>query len=176
LSARRLGERIILDFPVNVPQNAEGHQNLIKAVVGDNPTEDVQFSPTTRKLLIRLKDGTNRSVLESISPSESELLAASPIDGPVRGVIVTLRGTEGSSYDFFSRYFAPWNGVHEDPVCGSAHTVLAPYWGKVLGKKEMFAFQCSRRGGELWMTLRDDGRLDLAGNACLILSGRINIQ
>jgi len=172
LYARR-GSRITLDLPVNQPAPTDLSRNLVKAVIGDIPFQDVQFSQTTKKLLIRLKDGTDRSVLESISPVQGELFAASPLGGPVGGVIVTLLGT--APYHFYSRYFAPWNGILEDPVCGSAHTVLAPYWGKVLGKKELFAYQCSRRGGELWLTLREDGRLDLAGHACLILRGRITI-
>ena len=55
-------------------------------------------------------------------------------DGEIKGIIVTLRAKEGEDYDFYSRYFAPWVGIDEDPVTGSAHTVLAPYWQKKLNK------------------------------------------
>lgn len=57
----------------------------------------------------------------------------------VKGVIITLRAKDG--YDFYSRYFAPWVGIPEDPVTGSAHTVLAPYWQQVLGKNEFRGLQ-----------------------------------
>lgn len=93
--------------------------------------------------------------------------------GRVRGVIVTVKGSPESQpgYDFCSRYFAPWNGIPEDPVTGSAHTVLGSYWSKELRKKKLLAYQCSSRGGELKLEVRDDGRINISGKTVTILKG-----
>jgi predicted PhzF superfamily epimerase YddE/YHI9 len=88
-----------------------------------------------------------------------------------RGVIATAPGTD---VDFVSRFFAPRVGVLEDPVTGSAHTRLTPYWSKRLGKTELSARQVSRRGGSLRCRLRGD-RVDIAGQAVLYLTGTITI-
>jgi len=88
-----------------------------------------------------------------------------------RGVIVTARGEKS---DFVSRFFAPAVGIAEDPVTGSAHCVLVPYWAKLLGKNGLFALQVSWRGGELFC--RDRGRrVSIAGRAVLYLEGAITI-
>ena len=88
-----------------------------------------------------------------------------------RGTIVTARGSQS---DFVSRFFAPRVGVPEDPVTGSAHCVLIPYWANVLGKKELHALQLSKRGGELFCI--DAGeRVKISGKAVLYLEGTITI-
>ena len=78
----------------------------------------------------------------------------------------------GDAVDFVSRFFAPDCGVPEDPVTGSAHCTLTPYWAEHLGKSRLHARQISRRGGELWCELRGD-RVEISGNAALYLSGSI---
>ncbi len=90
-----------------------------------------------------------------------------------RGVIVTSVG-EGL-YDFISRFFAPSVGVDEDPVTGSAHCVLAPYWSERLGKTDMLAYQASPRGGVIRVGLRDD-RVLLGGQAVTVLTSVLNAQ
>jgi PhzF family phenazine biosynthesis protein len=87
-------------------------------------------------------------------------------------VIVTCRAEAGDEYDFFSRFFAPDAGINEDPVTGSAHCVLGPYWAKKLGKKELRAFQCSERGGELRLSVQDE-RTVLQGRAVTMLKGQL---
>lgn len=88
-----------------------------------------------------------------------------------RGTIITARGDRS---DFVSRFFAPRVGVPEDPVTGSAHCVLIPYWSRVLRKKDLHAFQISKRGGELFCT--DAGeRVKIAGKATLYMEGSITI-
>jgi PhzF family phenazine biosynthesis protein len=89
----------------------------------------------------------------------------------VRGVIVTSRGDNGQ-YDFVSRFFAPGSGIDEDPVTGSAHTCLAPYWASRLGKNEFVAYQASRRGGMLRVRL-DGDRVKMAGRAVTVLRGEL---
>ena len=82
-----------------------------------------------------------------------------------------------TKYDFLSRYFAPWVGIPEDPVTGSAHTVLPPYWStKFNGQNNFVARQCSKRGGDLSLTLNDnDNKVYISGHACVVMSGKLNI-
>ncbi|MBW2621739.1 MAG: PhzF family phenazine biosynthesis protein [Deltaproteobacteria bacterium] len=92
-------------------------------------------------------------------------------DLDLRGVIVTARGDEA---DFVSRFFAPKVGIDEDPVTGSAHTVLIPYWSQKLNKKDMKALQVSQRGGEIFCQDRGE-RVLISGHAALYLTGRITV-
>ncbi|MEJ1288186.1 phenazine biosynthesis-like protein domain containing 1 [Cricetulus griseus] len=150
---------------------------LENAAIGDTLVQDIQYSPDTRKLLVRLSDSYSRSFLETLKVNTKPLPGIEKT-GKVKGLILTLRGQpEGQTpqYDFYSRYFAPWVGLPEDPVTGSAHTVLSSYWSQQLGKKEMRAFQCSRRGGELDISLRPDGRVDMKGGAAIVLEGTLTV-
>uniref|UniRef100_T1IWX5 Phenazine biosynthesis-like domain-containing protein n=1 Tax=Strigamia maritima TaxID=126957 RepID=T1IWX5_STRMM len=179
LAAQKQGEFISLDMPLNPPQKLDQQQQhemkaIISAAVGNLPYDDVQYNSRTKKLLICLSDTLSRSHFENIKLTNESLLNAHNT-GQVGGLILTLGGPNAKPYDFLSRYFSPWNGVNEDPVCGSAHSVLTPFWAKILNKKELTARQCSRRGGELWITLRDDGRVDIKGNAKIVIQGTLNL-
>ena len=88
-----------------------------------------------------------------------------------RGIIVTARGDRS---DFVSRFFAPRVGIQEDPVTGSAHCVLIPYWAEILGKNDLHAMQVSKRGGELLCVARGK-RVRIAGKTVLYLEGIISI-
>jgi predicted PhzF superfamily epimerase YddE/YHI9 len=88
------------------------------------------------------------------------------------GVIVTAPGD--GRFDFFSRYFAPAKGIPEDPVTGSAHCMLAPYWAGKLGKTAFRAFQASARGGEVGCRLAGD-RVELEGGCVFYLEGEAEI-
>jgi predicted PhzF superfamily epimerase YddE/YHI9 len=88
-----------------------------------------------------------------------------------RGTIITARGDRS---DFVSRFFSPRVGVPEDPVTGSSHCVLVPYWAGVLRKKDLHAFQVSKRGGELFCTHAGE-RVKISGKAALYLEGMITI-
>ncbi|MFT4832389.1 MAG: PhzF family phenazine biosynthesis protein [Psychroserpens sp.] len=112
-----------------------------------------------------------------IYESESDIRALKPNLGaiaeePVRGVIVTAKGEH---VDFVSRFFAPQSGIDEDPVTGSAHTTLTPYWSKVLDKKDMTAIQLSDRKGYLKCTYLKD-RVEISGQCALYLTGSINLN
>ncbi|MFC1629207.1 PhzF family phenazine biosynthesis protein [Gemmatimonadota bacterium] len=98
-----------------------------------------------------------------------DILALSGIE--CRGVIVTA---PGNSVDFVSRFFCPRVGIEEDPVTGSAHCALTPYWSQKLGKTELRAIQASARGGELFCKNRGE-RVTIAGNAVLYLKGTITV-
>ena len=90
---------------------------------------------------------------------------------PARGIIVTSL-SEYEEYDFVSRFFAPASGIDEDPVTGSAHCCLGPYWQKRLGKEQFKAYQVSKRGGEVKVVVRGD-RVILGGNAVTVFRGDI---
>lgn len=89
---------------------------------------------------------------------------------PVRGVIVTAKAHE---YDFVSRFFAPASGVPEDPVTGSAHCALGPFWSAKLGKTKLLGYQASPRGGEVGVEVLGE-RVILTGEACTVLSGELS--
>ncbi|XP_061175208.1 phenazine biosynthesis-like domain-containing protein [Saccostrea echinata] len=176
------GNGFVMNFPLNetVSQDKADYSKLLDLIISSECIEAVEYSPNTKKLLVRLTDNMTRNQLESLRPDISSMVDA-VATGKVKGVIVTLRGSrengavslEGEMYDFVSRYFAPWNGIPEDPVTGSAHTVLAHYWGKVLCKKDLFARQCSQRGGDVRMRVLEGDRVDLIGQAVTVLKGSL---
>ncbi|XP_035670576.1 phenazine biosynthesis-like domain-containing protein isoform X8 [Branchiostoma floridae] len=184
LFARREGDFISLDLPENKSQPQDGgkYKDLIKATIGSFPVQEVRFcSSVGGDLLIRIPDSITREQFEKMTPDIQGMMAAHQEE--IRGVIVTLKGSlengcvddEGVQYDFVSRFFDPWSGLPEDPVTGSAHTVLASYWAKELGKTEFYARQCSQRGGVLRVRLRGDGRVDVKGQAVVVTTGKIRI-
>ncbi|KAM4597486.1 phenazine biosynthesis-like domain-containing protein isoform 2-T2 [Fundulus diaphanus] len=162
LAVSKKKEGYIMDFPLNPPTKEDHNdfKDIIEVIVGNRPIQEVCLSRDTKKLMIRLPDSCE-----------------SDSSGRVRGVIVTMKGSPDCKpgFDFYSRYFAPWCGIPEDPVCGSAHTVLGGYWSKKLGKKKMLAYQCSSRGGELELEVRDDGRINIAGEVTAVLQGVIRL-
>ena len=123
----------------------------------------------------RRKDGSDGNFLIELE-SEAAVRNVTPDFSLLRkaanaGFIITARGGS-SGYDFVSRYFACYAGIDEDPVTGSAHCMLTPYWAKVLGKTEMKAYQASARGGEVNVRLAGD-RVFLAGEAVTVLRGSL---
>ncbi|XP_027030724.1 phenazine biosynthesis-like domain-containing protein 2 [Tachysurus fulvidraco] len=178
LLVHQRGESLVMNFPLNKPevQDQKKFNNILKAAVGDLPIQEVCYCKTTKKLLVRLLDTCDRSVLTSLSPATDALLKSED-SGRIKSVIITVKGAPSAQpgYDFYSRNFAPWVGVPEDPVTGSAHTVLAAYWSEKLGKKKMLAYQCSRRGGELELELKGDTRVDIAGRAVIVIQGILKL-
>ncbi|XP_028844987.1 phenazine biosynthesis-like domain-containing protein 1 [Denticeps clupeoides] len=175
LCVRQNGESLVMDFPLNKPiaQDQREFAELCKAALGDLPVEDVCYCAKTKNLLVHLDDTCDRSVLTSIRPDPEKMLHCDS-SGNIKGIVVTIKGdrTSPPTYDFFSRYFAPWHGVTEDPVTGSTHTILAAYWSKKLGKQKMLAYQCSKRGGELEVEIKGD-RVDITGQAVIVLQGTL---
>ena len=90
---------------------------------------------------------------------------------PMHGLVVTAHSDQ-SEFDFISRYFAPWVGINEEPVTGSAHACLGPYWQRRLGKSTFRAFQASNRGGVLGVEVKGE-RVLISGQAVLVFSGEI---
>ena len=154
LTAQRRGDWIELDFPATVAEACEAAAGLAGALgapprwVGRNRFD----------YLVELAD---ESAVRTLQPDHAALKKL-----PVRGVIVTARGE--APYDFVSRFFAPGSGIEEDPVTGSAHCALGPYWQGALGKPEFLAFQASKRGGVVRVRLAGD-RVLLGGQAVTVL-------
>ena len=159
LTADRRGDWIELDFPVKADETAESPARLAEAL-GAKP----KYVGRNRfDYLVELESET---VLRSLKPNFTLLGEI-----PVRGVIVTARA-ETNGYDFISRFFAPASGVNEDPVTGSSHCCLTPFWAKRLGKTEFLAYQASPRGGVLRLRLAGD-RVVIGGQAVTVLRGEL---
>ena len=168
LSAKRNGKGICLDFPSNEAKKINAPKELIEAV-GVADLKNAAYDERTKTLLIHLY---REEEVRNLKPN-FELMKTAKAREEITGIIVTAQGKP--PYDFVSRFFAPWLGINEDPVTGAAHTVLGPYWSRILQKKEMLAFQASERGGELTVRLRSNERVDLIGNAVIILKGELHL-
>lgn len=160
LTADRRGDWIEMDFPVKHASPAEPPGELL-------PSLGIPVPVTVlRNVWDYLVEVQSEEALLALKPDHSTLRRI-----PVRGVIVTARSAR-SEFDFVSRFFAPGSGVDEDPVTGSAHTALAPYWAAKLGKAEMTGFQASARGGVVRVRLNGD-RVLLGGQAVTIMQASL---
>jgi PhzF family phenazine biosynthesis protein len=138
-------------------------------------------APPPAEMHFSRKGGAGTGALIAVWPSPADIKALKP-DGNLEAVLLRIEAGSllatsqgnGKPYDFVSRFFAPYFGVPEDPVTGSAHCALTPFWAKRLGKKTLNARQASPRGGDILCT--DDGpRTVLAGPCALYLSGEIEV-
>jgi PhzF family phenazine biosynthesis protein len=161
LTARKEHDKVLLDFPRNDSQPTDAPHEVLHAL-GVADVTATAYDETTQNLLVHLP---HEKDVNAVTP-DCERLSRVP---DIRGVIVTA---SSERYDFISRYFAPWVGINEDPVTGSAHTVLTPYWSRILGKKEMHAYQASQRGGELTVRLTEN-RVEIIGDAVVVLKGEL---
>jgi PhzF family phenazine biosynthesis protein len=161
LSAARSGALIELDFPVKPEKRSEAPEGLIEAL-GVTPRY------VGRNEFDYLVEVESQEMVRDAEPDIARLKKI-----PARGVIVTA-ASSSAGFDFVSRFFAPAVGVDEDPVTGSAHCCLGPYWGAKLGKTEMKAYQASARGGIVRVRLAGD-RVFLGGHAVTILRGELAV-
>ena len=166
LRATRADGSIWLDFPRLQPRGVIEPYGLsetlgsgveIRSVVAGGADGD-----RSADLLVEL---SSAGAVRDLAP---DLAAVARL--PYRGLIVTARGEDG--IDFVSRFFAPAYGIPEDPVTGSAHCLLAPFWGKRLGRARMVARQISRRGGDLIVELRGD-RVLIGGQAVTVMRSEL---
>ena len=160
LTASRDGEWIELDFPAKREQRVDAPPELLDAL---GARDAVYVGKNQFDYIVELRSEDD---VRALQPDHAALRRL-----PVRGVIVTSRGANGK-YDFVSRFFAPGSGVDEDPVTGSAHSCLAPYWSPRLGKDDFVAYQASKRGGFLRVRLAGD-RVKMAGRAVTVLRGEL---
>lgn len=159
LNVNKEGDLLVLDFPANKPARTALPDDFVQAL---NITPVQCFRGKEDYLLLY----KSQQEIEALVPDFRYL---EKVDA--RAVIVTAPADKA---DFVSRFFAPRVGVDEDPVTGSAHTVLIPFWAEKLGKTEMKALQLSRRGGTLFCRLRGD-RVDIGGQAVTFLKGDISL-
>lgn len=159
LSVARRADLLVMDFPSRPPAPAEAPVGLL-AALGGKPREVLK----ARDHLVVY--GSAAEVL-ALTP---DFAALGKVDG--WATAATAPGEDG--VDFVSRFFAPRQGIDEDPATGSSHCTLVPYWAKRLGKTELEARQVSRRGGALRCALRGD-RVSIGGRAVLYLEGQITV-
>jgi len=159
LLADRRGDWIELDFPIKIATVAEPPAELLPAL-------GVQAVAVAKNSFDYLVEVESEEILRGISPDHTVLRKI-----PVRGVIVTARSST-AGFDFISRFFAPGSGIDEDPVTGSSHTALGPYWCAKLGKSEMTGYQASPRGGVVRVRVNGD-RIILGGQAVTVLEAEL---
>jgi PhzF family phenazine biosynthesis protein len=153
------GDRLALDFPSRPPKMAEAQLGALGDALGREPT-----AALSSRDLMAVYD--REEDVQGLAPDMKKLGALD-----FEGVIATAPGND---CDFVSRFFAPAYGIPEDPVTGSAHCTLVPYWAKRLGKSNLVARQISPRGGELFCEDRGD-RVEIAGHAVKYLEGTIEV-
>ena len=164
LAARLEGSAIAMDFPA------------LPVVPAELPDEIRRALGATLRTVARTHRAQEQNTLVELE-TERAVRELKPDFGPLRsfsgGVIVTARAADpASGYDFVSRYFAGFYGIDEDPVTGSAHCSLMPFWAERLGRMELTGFQASARGGLVRCALRGD-RVLLAGHAVTVMRGEL---
>jgi len=160
LTVEKRGDKLVLNFPARDPGPIEADPQLLRALGGPKPVEIL----AARDYVVRYETADQ---VRALTPDMEALKGVDRF-----GFIVTAPGID---CDFVSRFFAPAKGVPEDPVTGSAHSSLVPYWARLLGKTTLHARQLSRRGGELFCELTKDNRVEIGGYATLFLAGKIRI-
>ena len=161
LAAQALTDGIVLDFPGDLTRPAEAPRGLFAALGLPDET------PLRRGRTDYLVALGSEAAVRAIRPTFSLLRRVE-----CRGVMVTAPADETADYDIVSRFFAPAVGVDEDPVTGSAHTTLAPFWSAELGRTKLRYHQASARGGELEVTIVGD-RVELFGQAVTTMRGEL---
>lgn len=165
LKAEYNNGEITLDFPAIPQKEIEYPKDLLDAIGGVSPK---YVGMTKWNYLIELE--SEKDVRE-LKPDFNIMLTL-----PGWGTIITAKADENKEgYDFISRFFAPEKGIQEDPVTGSAHCALAPYWQARLGKDIFKAYQASERGGTLGLKVSGD-RVMITGNAVTVIEGEINVD
>jgi len=159
LRVRADGDRLALDFPSRPPSPADVSAPAVAAALGARP----QAVLASRDHLAVFE---TEEAVRALAPDMAKVAALDRM-----AVIATAPGRD---CDFVSRFFAPQVGIPEDPVTGSAHCTLVPYWSKRLGKASLFARQVSARGGELWCEDRGE-RVAIAGRCAAYLQGTIEV-
>jgi len=159
LTAERKGDWIELDFPAKPEEPTKPWDELVSGL-GITPRY------VGKSHFDYLVEADSEQTVRSLDPDFTLLKRTK-----ARGVIVTARA-EGEEFDFVSRFFAPGAGVDEDPVTGSAHCVLGPFWAKHLGKTEFVAYQASARGGVVRVRLVGN-RVKLGGQAVTVMRGEL---
>ena len=159
LTARKRGDWIELNFPARPAAEAQAPEGMIESL----GVEPLFVGKANEDYLVEV---ASEAEVRRAAPDFAALKSAQ-----ARGIILTSKA-DSVQLDFVSRFFAPAVGINEDPVTGSSHTTLVPYWSHKLGKTEMAAHQASARGGDLRLRLEGE-RVIIGGQAVTIFSGQI---
>ncbi len=159
LKVKKVNDLLILDFPSSTLEEIQLPENL-ETAFNFQPVKCIQGRDD---IMVVFK---NETQIEKLTPDFQKIKTVN-----TRGIIATSRSNK---FDFVSRFFAPAVGINEDPVTGSAHTMLIPFWAKELGKNVLLAKQISNRGGVLHCKYLGQ-RVEIGGNAVTYLTGRITI-
>jgi PhzF family phenazine biosynthesis protein len=157
---------IVLSYPVYLMEETEVSQELIRSI----GLFDFKSSGYCKELQTLFLELENPSIVKSLQPDFKRLVNSSDI---IKEVVITSV-SDIAGYDYLLRSFCPWIGIDEDPVTGSVHSVLAGFWKTRLKKTKLKAFQCSERGGELFVTAYND-KVELGGKTITILEGEISL-
>lgn len=160
VTVRKDGDRLSMDFPALIPKGCNRAPDILREGLGASPEAVLEANNVYFAIF------ESQTAIENIRPNSAVLEKLHPY-----AVCVTA---PGSVTDYVLRYFAPGYGLPEDPVTGSAHCALVPYWSDRLGKSQFHVRQLSSRGGELWTELAGD-RVLLRGNAELTFRGSLEI-
>ncbi len=162
LTVSKDGEKLAMDFPAMSAKTCASLPEALIQGLGTAPRPSSFLEANETYIAVY----ENQTGIEDIRPDFARLEELHPL-----AVAATAPGEES---DFVSRYFAPSYGIPEDPVTGSAHCALTPYWTERLKKAQLYARQLSERGGELWCAMAGD-RVSIKGNAVLTLHGTLQI-
>lgn len=158
---RAVSGRIEMDFPAKRAARSESPPELLPAL----GVTDARFVGRNEfDFLVELEDD---AAVRALDPDHRRLRTL-----PIRGVIVTAAAAPGADYDFVSRFFGSGVGIDEDPVTGSAHCALGPYWSEKLGRRELLGWQASPRGGRVHTRVEGE-RVVLGGTAVTVLRGEL---
>lgn len=166
LMVKQLGDRLEMRFPLYQLQPATPPTPLLQAL-GIDQSLHTGFNHETGILMVEI--GCHQQLV-NLKPDYRALLDS---HDSINGVCITARGPD--PFDFYSRFFWPWSGGHEDPVTGATHTFLTRYWSEKLNKKVMNSFQASPRTGQMEVEVVDDQQFLIRGQAVILVAGHLRI-
>ncbi|CAN5827795.1 PhzF family phenazine biosynthesis protein [soil metagenome] len=170
LKVVKKAELIVMDFPSWKPERIDDYPQELQAILGNIEIVGVYKH---RDLLVELMD---ENAVRNCKPDFSLMkkhIDKMIITAPGKRRSDASSGQISNRVDFVSRFFAPGDGINEDPVTGSAHSQLIPFWSEKLGKKKLHAIQLSKRMGELWCEQLNADRVTISGNAVFYMRGEI---
>jgi PhzF family phenazine biosynthesis protein len=156
--------RVEMIYPMYDMKTVLPETGLMKAL-GIDSHEETKICTELETLFIEVR---NEMILRAVQPQFRELIKTNM---PIKEVVITSR-SESVSFDFILRSFCPWIGIDEDPVTGSVHSALAPYWNRKLNKEKLKAFQASERGGDIEVEVQEN-KVRLSGELVLLMTGEL---
>ena len=166
--------KITMNFPIRPVSTLNNYPALLNEVI-DRPIQDVYINEQAYILVLESEQDVIEATpnLENIRKIQLDSLQNEALDTKIC-LDVTITSLS-QKYDYVSRYFAPLIGIDEDPVTGSMHTGLAPFWAEKLAKRHLVGYQASERGGELYSEILENERIEISGYAKLFMQAEIGV-